>query len=82
MSDYSMSSGWSPVETAPRDGTPLVLWMVADETPPALPPTVGYWTFNTATRVSGWRILGAAESLPFRVDGQIQGWKPLLRNQE
>jgi hypothetical protein len=81
VSDYSMSSGWFPVSTAPRDGTPVVLWMVEDEMPPALPLIGGYWTVNTATGLGGWRIFGAAEGQPFRVDEQIQGWKPLLGDQ-
>jgi hypothetical protein len=78
MSETGRSGGWSLINTAPRDGTPVILWMVEDETPPSLPLTVGFWTIETVTGLGGWRIFGTAESVPFRVDDQIRAWKPLL----
>ena len=36
-----MSGGWSPISTAPRDGTSVILWMIEDETPPEVPLSVG-----------------------------------------
>jgi hypothetical protein len=77
MSDI-LDNGWSPISIAPREGTPVILWMIEDETPQSLPLTVGFWTVDTVTGLGGWRIFGSAESLPFLVDQQIRGWKPLL----
>jgi hypothetical protein len=76
VSDYSMSSGWFPVSTAPRDGTPVVLWMVEDEMPPALPLIGGYWTVNTATGLGGWRIFGAAETSRFEWTSRSKDGSP------
>ena len=30
---------WEPIETAPRDGTPLLLWLSA----PLSKPAIGHW---------------------------------------
>jgi hypothetical protein len=30
---------WQPIETAPRDGTPLLLWLPA----PISGPAIGHW---------------------------------------
>ena len=46
MSRMPMSSGWASVATAPRDGTPVIFWMIEDETPPEAPLTIGFWTLN------------------------------------
>ena len=37
MSRTTMSGGWAPVATAPRDGTPVILWMIEDDAPPGSP---------------------------------------------
>jgi hypothetical protein len=71
------SEGWHPVGVAPRDGTPVVLWLIEDETPPVLPLIVGRWTINPRVRVGYWQIFG--EPSRFCSDRQIRGWKPLLR---
>jgi hypothetical protein len=69
---------WMPVHLAPRDGTPVILWMTEDESPPVLPLTVGFWTSSPQAGVSYWRFFG---ELPrFCSDKQIRGWKPLLHN--
>ena len=39
MSRTTMSGGWASVATAPRDGTPVSLCMIEDETPPEAPLT-------------------------------------------
>jgi len=39
MSRMPMSSGWASVATAPRDGTPVSLWIIEDETSPEVPLT-------------------------------------------
>lgn len=72
MSVTDTTGGWSPIGTAPRDGTPVIPWMVEDETPPSLPLTVGFWTVNTVAGLSGWRIFGAEADLQFRKDEQIR----------
>ncbi len=72
-----MSGGWAPISAAPRDGTPVVLWMAEDDAPPALPLTVGFWTINSKAGVSYWRLFG--DDSRFCSDRQIRGWRPLLR---
>jgi hypothetical protein len=73
-----MSGGWSPISAAPRDGTPVILWMAEDDDPPVLPLTVGYWTRNPQAGVGYWRIFG--DPPRFCSDRLIRGWKPLLRD--
>jgi hypothetical protein len=71
-----MSDGWAPVSTAPRDGTPVTLWMVEDHAPPVLPMTVGFWTTSLEGRIGHWRIF--ADPPRICSDRQIRGWMPLL----
>jgi hypothetical protein len=42
MSIEPLREGWSPISTAPRDGTPVILWMIGDATPPEIPEPVGF----------------------------------------
>lgn len=67
---------WMPVRLAPRDGTPVVLWMAEDESPPVLPLTVGFWTDSPQAGVGYWRLFG--DPLRSCSDRQIRGWMPLL----
>ena len=67
---------WHSLSKAPRDGTPVILWMAEDKTPPVLPLTVGFWTVNPEAGVSYWRIFG--DPPRFCSDRQIRGWMPLL----
>ena len=53
-----MSGGWSPISAAPRDGTPVILWLAEAERPPVLPLMVGVWTTNLRAGVGYWRIFG------------------------
>ena len=71
-----MAGGWSPNSAAPRDSTPVILW-IDDDAPPVLPLTVGFWTINSEAGVSCWRLFG--DHSRFCSDGQIRGWRPLLR---
>jgi hypothetical protein len=34
---------WLDVSAAPRDGSPILLWIQDDEAPPDFPVTVGFW---------------------------------------
>lgn len=77
MARTNLSEGWSPISDAPRDGTPVILWMIQDETPPEIPEPVGFWTANPKAGVGYWRLLG--DPPRFCSDTQIQGWKRLLR---
>ena len=72
-----MRGGWSPISAAPRDGTPVILWMAEDEVSPVLPLTVGFWTIHSKAGVSCWRLFG--DHSRFCSDGQIRGWRLLLR---
>jgi hypothetical protein len=76
MAEKHDERGWSPISTAPRDGTPVILWMTEDNDPPGLPLTVGFWTINPAAGVGYWRLFG--DPPRFSSDRQIRGWKPLL----
>ena len=58
MSEASLSGDWFPLETAPRDGTPMILWMAEDQAPPALPVTVGFWTIHRQAGVGYSQIFG------------------------
>jgi len=78
MARSNQSEGWSPIGVAPRDGTPVILWMIEDETPPAVPQPVGYWVLNPRTGLGYWRLFGNPPR--FCSDAQIRGWKPLLRD--
>jgi hypothetical protein len=47
---------WYPVRLAPRDGTPVILWIEDDEARPTYPVTVGIWETDDITRRSYWRV--------------------------
>jgi hypothetical protein len=72
-----MNGDWSPINAAPRDGTPVILWMAGDDDPPVLPLVVGFWTVTPKADVGYWRIFG--DPPRFSSDRQIRGWRPLLR---
>jgi hypothetical protein len=76
MSRTVISGGWALVGTAPRDGTPVILWMVEDEATLVLPVTVGFWTTSPEGRIGFWRSF--ADPPRFCSDQQIRGWRPLL----
>ena len=78
MARANQSEVWSPIGTAPRDGTPVILWMIGDKTPPEIPQPVGYWTVNPTAGIGYWRLFG--DPPRFCSDTQIRGWKPLLRD--
>jgi hypothetical protein len=78
MSVEPLSEGWSPISAAPRDGAPVILWMIEVETPPEVPLSVGFWTLDQKAGVGYWRLFG--DPPRFCSDKQIRGWKPLLRD--
>jgi hypothetical protein len=78
MSMEPLKRDWSPISLAPRDGTPVILWLIEVETPPEMPEPVGYWTVNPEAGVGYWRLFG--DPPRFCSDRQIRGWKPLLRD--
>ena len=78
MAKTNLGEGWSPISAAPRDGTPVILWMIANKTSLEAPQPVGYGTLNPATGIGYWRLFG--DSPRFCSDRQIRGWKPLLRD--
>jgi hypothetical protein len=60
------TSRWLDVSAAPRDGSPVLLWIQDDEDPPDFPVTVGFWETNTR-----------GSSTYF--DQHVRGWRPLPR---
>jgi hypothetical protein len=72
-----MGEGWSPIGAAPRDGTPVILWLEEDEMPPVFPEPVGFWTVNPQAGVGYWRLFG--DPPRFCSDRHIRGWRPCLR---
>jgi hypothetical protein len=51
---------WYPVRLAPRDGTPVILWIEDQDAPPAYPVTVGVWERDDITGRRHWRVFGLA----------------------
>jgi len=78
MSVEPLREGWSPISTAPRDGTPVILWMIEGEEPPPVPDPVGFWMIDPQADIGSWHLFG--EPPRFCSDRQIQAWKPLLRS--
>jgi hypothetical protein len=53
---------------APRDGTPVVLWLSEDKEPPVLPEPVGFWLVDRVTSAGSWRMFGRGDSPSFVTD--------------
>ena len=71
-------SHWLHVSAAPRDGSPILLWIQDDEDPPDFPVTVGFWETNTVFEVGSWRVFSASGSSTY-FDQSVWGWMPLPR---
>jgi hypothetical protein len=70
---------WYPVRLAPRDGTPVILWIEDAAAPPVFPVTVGVWETDDMTGASYWRVFASAYGTHTYFDPQIVGWRPLPR---
>lgn len=70
---------WYPVRLAPRDGTPVILWIEDGEGPPTYPVTVGVWETDDITTRSHWHIFGARYGTHTYFDQHIVGWQPQPR---
>jgi hypothetical protein len=70
-------SRWLDVSAAPRDGSPVILWIDDDEAPPAFPVTAGLWEVDAVSGISYWRVLGPKDGASVFFDQQIRGWIPL-----
>jgi hypothetical protein len=72
---------WLPVRLAPRDGTPVILWIEDEEAPPTylvtVTVTVGVWETDDITGRSHWRVFGAQIGTHTYFDRHIVGWRPL-----
>ena len=79
MPGKNLHEGWSAISEAPRDGTPVILWLLEDETPPEAPKFVGYWTANPNAGIGYRRLFGDPPS--FCSDRQVRGWRQLLRGE-
>ena len=74
--ERAIMDDWYPVRLAPRDGTPVILWMEDAEAPPTYPVTVGVWETDDITRRSHWRVFGARYGTHTYFDQHIVGWRP------
>jgi hypothetical protein len=72
-------SRWLDVSAAPRDGSPIILWIEDDEAPATFPVTVGSWEVDPVAGLSYWRVFGPKDSALFYFDQHIRGWMPLPR---
>jgi hypothetical protein len=74
-----MTTGrWLDVSAAPRDGSPVLLWIQDDEAPPDFPVTVGFWETDTIFEVGFWRVFSAHGPSTY-FDQHVRGWRPLPR---
>jgi hypothetical protein len=72
-----MTARWLHVSAAPRDGTPVILWIEDPEAPPSYPVTIGAWTPDAEVRASYWRVFAVEYGATAYFDPHIRGWKPL-----
>ena len=70
---------WQPVSTAPRSGTPVLLWIHDEEAPPTYPVTVGAWVSDYMTGRSYWRVFSNVIGTHIYFDQHIRGWMWLPR---
>jgi hypothetical protein len=77
--ERAIMDNWYPVRLAPRDGTPVILWIEDQEAPPSYPVTVGAWEHDDITGRSHWRVFGARYGTHTYFDQHIAGWRPLPR---
>jgi hypothetical protein len=77
--ERAVMEDWYPVRLAPRDGTPVILWIEDAEAPPTYPVTVGVWETDDITRRSHWRVFSAWCGTHIYFDKHIVGWRPLPR---
>ncbi|WP_153885348.1 hypothetical protein [Microvirga tunisiensis] len=47
---------WYPIRLAPRDGTPVILWIEDEEASPTYPVTVGVWGTGDMM-CSSWNLI-------------------------
>jgi hypothetical protein len=75
-----MRSGiWYPVSVAPRDGTPIILWLEDVDAPPVYPVTVGVWETDDMTGTNYWRVFAASYGTHAYFDDHVRGWINLPR---
>ena len=70
---------WYPVRLAPRDGTPVILWIEDEEALPAYPVTVGVWGTDDMMGLGHWRVFGDRYGTHIYFDRHVIGWRPLPR---
>jgi hypothetical protein len=75
--ERAIMDNWYPVRLAPRDGTPVILWIEDQEAPPSYPVTVGAWEHDDITGRSHWRVLGPAQDLCLIERLGRTDWEPL-----
>jgi hypothetical protein len=76
--ERAIMDDWYPVRLAPRDGTPVNLWIEDAEAPPTYPVTVGFWEMDNIFEVGFWRVFSARGPSTY-FDQHVWGWRPLPR---
>jgi hypothetical protein len=77
--EQAIMDNWYPQRLAPRDGTPVNLWIEDEEAPPTYPVTVGVRETDDMTGASYWRVFGGRFGTHTYFDRHIVGWRPLPR---
>jgi len=72
-----LEAGWQAASTAPRDGTPVILWIEDEHAPPSYPVTVGVWVADEIWKQSHWRVIAQEFATTIHFDRHIRGWMPL-----
>ncbi|MET0531199.1 MAG: hypothetical protein ABW003_23175 [Microvirga sp.] len=77
--ERAIMDDWYPKRLAPRDGTPVILWIEDEAAPPIYPVTVGVWELDDMRGRSHWRVFGARYGTHIYFDQHVVGWRPLPR---
>jgi hypothetical protein len=77
--ERTIMADWDPRRLAPRDGTPVILWIEHEEAPPTCPVTVGVRDTDNMTGASDGRVFGGRFGPHTCFDQHVVGWRPLPR---
>ena len=70
-------AGLLPIDSAPRNGTPVILLIEDEDAPPAYPITIGVWETDGMTGANCWRVFTKRYGTASYFDEHVRGWTPL-----